>query len=91
MVVRAGTAVIEPFEPQESVPSGKSVETIPIPGEADAVTLEEVGTGDAVLNPAGNAHCAIGKPATQAGADGALLTVKVSLAKFPVSSELMKR
>jgi hypothetical protein len=31
------------------------------------------------------------KPGVQAGAAGALLTVKVSLAKFPVSSELMKR
>lgn len=82
---------IPPFEPHESVPSLNAEETTPAPGEAEAVTLEVVGTGDAVLNPVGNVHCAIVSPQTGAGPAGALLTVRVSVAELPVSSVPMKR
>ena len=82
---------IAPFEPQEFNPSEKDVERMPAPGEADAVTLEVVGAGDEVLNPAGNVHCAIANPQTALGPGGAVLTVSVSLALSPVSSVPMKR
>ena len=70
-----------PFEPQESVPSLNAEETTPAPGEAEAVTLEVAGTGEAVLNPVGNVHCAMDNPQTGAGPIGALLTVNVSVAE----------
>ena len=35
-----------------------SIDAIPAPGDADAVTLDVVGAGDVVLNPDGNAQVA---------------------------------
>ena len=82
---------IAPFEPQEFNPSAKDVEIIPAPGEADAVTVEVVGAGDAVLNPDGKVQVAMDKPQTALGPGGAVLTVSISLALFPVSRVPIKR
>ena len=82
---------IAPFEPQEFNPSAKDVERIPAPGEADAVTVEVVGAGDAVLNPDGKVQVAMDKPQTAPGPGGAVLTVSISLALFPVSRVPIKR
>lgn len=82
---------IPPFDPQEFVPSEKSVETTPSPGLAEAVTEEVEAAGDVVLNPAGNAQLANDNPQIGAGAVGALPTVNESLAKFPVFNEPIKR
>lgn len=82
---------IPPFEPQEFNPSEKDVETIPAPGEADAVTVEVVGAGEAVLNPDGKSQVAIDNPHTALGPGGAALTVRESLALFPVSRLPIKR
>lgn len=46
--------------------------------------------GGLVVNPA-NVHCAIVKPHTGLGPEGAVLTVNVSVAKLPVSKVSMKR
>ncbi len=75
---------IPPLDPQEFVPSEKDVERIPEPGEATPAPLE--GTGEAVLNPAGNVHCARERPHTGEGPGGVLPTVNVSVAELPVSS-----
>lgn len=68
-----------------------STETMPAPGDAEAVTFEVVGAGDVRLNPAGKSQVASDKPQTGLGVGGALLTVRVSLALFPVSSVPIKR
>ena len=68
-----------------------STGTIPAPGEADALTVEVVGAGEEILNPAGNVQVASDNPQTWGGAGGAVLTVSVSLALFPVSSVPIKR
>lgn len=91
VVVNVADVAIPPFEPHESLPALNAVETIPAPGEAEAVTLEVVGAGDAVLNPLGNVHCAMDNPQTGEGPAGALLTVNVPVAKLPVSSVPIKR
>jgi len=91
VVAKVAPTVTLPFEPQESVPSVKSVEVIPTPGEAEAVTVDELGTGEVVLNPAGNVHCAIAKPHTSGGVAGALFTVNEAVADRPVSSVSTKR
>ena len=55
------------------------------------MTLEVLGAGEEVLNPVGNVQVARGNPHTAAGAGGAVLTVRESLALFPVSSVSIKR
>ena len=86
---------IAPLEPQECVVPELfwvlSIDAIPAPGDADAVTLDVVGAGDVVLNPDGNAQVASDNPQTAVGAGGAVLTVSESLALFPVSRVPTKR
>jgi hypothetical protein len=68
-----------------------SMELIPAPGEAEAVTLEVVGAGEVVLNPEGNVQVARDDPQTGEGPGGALFTISESVALFPVSSVPIKR
>lgn len=87
---------IPPFDPQELlVPpvwsSALLYGLIPTPGDADAVTLEVLGAGEEALNPVGNAQVARENPQTALGTGGAVLTVRESLALFPVSSVPTKR
>ena len=94
-MLSAAPVAIAPFEPQEFVVPELfwvlSTGTIPAPGEADALTVEVVGAGEEILKPAGNVHAASDSPQTWAGAGGAVLTVRVSLALFPVSNVPIKR
>jgi hypothetical protein len=55
------------------------------------VTVELVGAGEFTSNPGGNVHCASDNPHTPAPGGGALLTVRLAEANFPVSSVLTKR
>ena len=84
-----------PFDPHEWVAPELfwvlSTEVMPAPGEAEAVTVEVVGAGELMLNPVGNVHCASGSPQTPAPAGGALLTVRLADAVFPVSRVSTKR
>lgn len=86
---------IAPLEPQDSlVPELFCVlatDVMPAPAEADAVTVEVVAAGAAVLNPDGKVQVARERPHTALGPGGAVLTVSVSLALFPVSSVSMNR
>jgi hypothetical protein len=69
-----------PFEPHESVPSVKSVELIPPPGEAEPVPVD--GAGFVVEKLTGNVHCAIVWLGVQAGEEE---TVSTSEPALPVS------
>ena len=86
---------IEPLEPQDSlVPELFCVlatDVMPAPGEAEAVTVEVVGTGEVMLKPVGNVQAARDNPHTGLGPGGVALTVSVSLALSPVSSVPIKR
>lgn len=64
---------------------------MPAPGNAEALTVEEVGVGELVLKPEGKVHCAIGNPQIPAPAGGALFTVRLAEAFFPVSKVSTKR
>ena len=94
-VLRVAPLAIPPFDPQEfEVPElfcVLSTGAIPAPGTAEAVTVEEVAAGAFMLNPDGNVHCASGSPQIPAPAGGALLTVRLAEAVFPVSRVLTKR
>ena len=94
-VLSVAPVAIAPFEPQECVTPELfcvlSIEVIPAPGEAEAVTVEVVGAGEVMLNPEGNAQVARDDPQTGLGVGDALLTVSVSLALFPVSSVPIRR
>ena len=65
-VVRDAPVAIAPFEPQECVAPELfwvlSIEVIPAPGDADAVTLAVDAAGEVVLNPVGKVHCARVRP-----------------------------
>ena len=64
----------------------------PAPAEAEAVTVEVVGTGAVVLKPVGNVHVAIPNPQRPApGVLAAESTVRLAVACFVVSVVPMKR
>ena len=95
MAVFKAPLAIAPLEPQECVVPELfcvlSTEVIPAPGDAEAVTVEVVGAGAEMLNPAGNVQVASDNPQTAAGAGGALLTRRLSVALLPVSRLPTKR
>ena len=94
-VVSVAPESMLPFVPQECVVPELfcvlSTGVRPAPGEADAVTVEELGAGELILNPDGKFHWARDKPQRPAPAGGALLTVRLAEADFPVSNASTKR
>src|SRR5437762_12824906 len=87
-----------PFEPQEEPPAGLIVlscaaaaGTTPAPGAALAVTFAVAATGALMLKPVAKSQSASVDPHNPVPGGGAVLTVRLALAVWPVSSVSMKR
>src|SRR5581483_1418516 len=85
-----------PLDPQAAVPSAVIVVSlmglvIPAPRSADAATVEVDGAGVVNEKPVGNRQVANDWPHMPVPGGGALFTVSVAVAVWPVSTALMNR